>query len=65
LPTSFVEGVRTAILQELEAAAFYQTIANRANSRFIQMHTLRAIYDEQRHASLLQSIMNNLSYVYF
>lgn len=54
LPTSFVEGVRIAIRQELEAAAFYQTIANRAASRFIQMHTVRAIYDKQRHASMLQ-----------
>lgn len=57
LPVSFAEGVRIAIQQELEAAAFYQTIANRAVSRFIQMHTVRAIYDEQRHASLLQGIL--------
>jgi rubrerythrin len=60
LPTSFIEGVRIAIQQELEAAAFYQTIANRASSRFIQMHTLRAVSDEQRHASLLQSILMSL-----
>lgn len=57
LPTSFVEGVRTAIRQELEAAAFYQTILMRATAHFIRMHTQRAIYDEQRHASLLQSIL--------
>lgn len=60
LPASFVEGVRIAIRQELEAAAFYQTILNRATAHFIRMHTQRAIYDEQRHASMLQGILMSL-----
>jgi rubrerythrin len=60
LPISFPEGVREAIRLELEAAAFYQTIVNRAASHFIRMHTMRAIFDEQRHAALLQNILMSL-----
>lgn len=59
-PVNFVEGVREAIRLELEAAAYYQTILNRATAHFIRMHTQRAIYDEQRHAALLQNILMNL-----
>ncbi|MCX8132326.1 MAG: ferritin-like domain-containing protein [Clostridia bacterium] len=60
LPVNFVEGVREAIRLELEAAVYYQTILNRATAHFIRMHTQRAIYDEQRHAALLQSILMSL-----
>lgn len=60
LPVNFVAGVREAIRLELEAVAFYQTIANRATAHFIRMHTLRAVYDEQRHAALLQNILISL-----
>ncbi|WP_010247586.1 ferritin family protein [Acetivibrio cellulolyticus] len=60
LPVNFVEGTREAIRLELEAAVFYQTIANRATAHFIRMHTTRAIYDEQRHATLLQNILISL-----
>jgi rubrerythrin len=60
LPVNFVDGVREAIRLELEAAAFYQTILNRANAHFIRMHIQRAIYDEQRHAALLQNILMSL-----
>jgi rubrerythrin len=60
LPVNFVEGVREAIRLELEAATFYQGIANSATSHFIWLHTMRAIYNEQRHASLLQNILMNL-----
>lgn len=60
LPAEFAEGVREAIRLEFEAAAFYQTIANRASAPFIRMHTFRAIYDEQRHAALLQNILMSL-----
>lgn len=60
LPVNFVEGVREAIRLELEAAAFYQTIANGAATPFIRMHTFRAVYDEQRHAALLQNTLMSL-----
>lgn len=60
LPVSFKEGVRTAIRDELEAAAFYQDIASRANTRFIQMHFMHASHDEQRHASWFQYMLMEL-----
>ena len=60
LPMQFIEGVREAVRLEYEAATFYQTIANRATAPFIRMHTFRAIYDEQRHAALLQNILMSL-----
>lgn len=60
LPERFKEGVRTAIRDELEAAAFYQDIASRANARFIQMHFMHASHDEQRHASWFQYMLMEL-----
>lgn len=36
LPMTFREGVKTAIRDELEAAAFYQDISSRATDRHIQ-----------------------------
>lgn len=60
MPTSFLEGVKTAILHELDAAAFYQNIAYRATTRHVQMHFMHASHDEQRHASLFQYILMNL-----
>jgi rubrerythrin len=57
LPSSFIEGVGTAIRNELDAQAFYQDIAFRANSMPVQTHFMHAAHDEQRHASWLQYIL--------
>ncbi len=64
LPSNFEEGIRTAIMDELEAAAFYQDIAYRAISHMIQMHFMHASHDEQRHASLFQNMIMNLQNMY-
>lgn len=50
LPQEFEVGVRTAILNELEAASFYQDIAYRSTDHMTQMHFMHASHDEQRHA---------------
>jgi len=60
LPSNFEEGIRTAIIDELEAASFYQDIAYRATSHMVQMHFMHASHDEQRHASLFQYMLINL-----
>lgn len=60
LPTGFAEGVKVAIRDELDAAAFYQDIAYRATTRPVQMHFLHASHDEQRHASWFQYMLMNL-----
>lgn len=60
LPTTFREGVRTAIRDELEAAEFYQDIASRATDRPIHMHFMHASHDEQRHASTFQFMLSEL-----
>jgi rubrerythrin len=57
LPTNFNDGVRIAIQNEISAEEFYQDIAYRANSHPIQMHFMHAANDEQRHASLLSTIL--------
>lgn len=57
-PRNFVEGVRSAIRDELEDAAFYQNIAYRARDRSIEMHFLHAAQDEQRHAAWLQYMLS-------
>lgn len=57
-PRNFMEGVRDAIRDELEAAAFYQSIAYRARDRSIEMHFLHAAQDEQRHAAWLQYMLS-------
>jgi rubrerythrin len=59
LPRRFEDGLRTAIRDELTAAAFYQDIAYRADSRPIEMHFMHASHDEQRHASWLQYLLNH------
>ncbi|WIV11145.1 ferritin-like domain-containing protein [Proteiniborus sp. MB09-C3] len=67
LPRSFEEGVRTAIQDELEAASFYQDIAQRATDHHIQMHFMHASHDEQRHATwfmyMLMNLQNKSSYI--
>lgn len=60
MPTGLREGIRTAIRTELDAAAFYQSIAYRASAHPIQMHFMHASHDEQRHASLFQYMLTNL-----
>ncbi len=60
VPTSFEQGVRQAIRNELEASAFYQDIASRAESRPIHMHFMHASHDEQRHATWFQYMLMNL-----
>jgi rubrerythrin len=60
LPSNFDEGIRIAIIDELEAASFYQDIAYRATSHMVQMHFMHASHDEQRHASLFQFMLMNL-----
>ncbi|MCE3201056.1 ferritin-like domain-containing protein [Paenibacillus sonchi] len=60
MPMTFQEGVRTAIHDELETAAFYQDIAYRATDRPIEMHFMHAMHDEQRHASLFQLMYSGL-----
>jgi rubrerythrin len=57
MPTSFKEGVRTAIRHELETAAFYQDVAARATSHPIHMHFMHASHDEHRHASWFQYML--------
>ncbi len=57
-PSSFEEGVRRSIRDELDAAAFYQNIAYRARDRSIEMHFLHAAQDEQRHAAWFQNILS-------
>jgi hypothetical protein len=59
IPSDFTSGVRTAIRNELEAAAFYQDIAYRATDHRIQMHFMHASHDEQRHATLFQNMLIN------
>ena len=56
-PRSFEQGVRYAIRDELDAAAFYQNIAYRARERSIEMHFLHAAQDEQRHAAWFQFML--------
>lgn len=58
LPRNFEEGVRHAVRDELDAAAFYQNIAYRARDRSIEMHFLHAAQDEQRHAAWLQYMLS-------
>ncbi len=60
LPRGFVEGVRAAICDELEAADFYQDIADRATAYPIQFYFTHASHDEQRHASWFQAMLMNL-----
>lgn len=57
IPTSFQEGVKEAIRDELDAASFYQEIAYRASVRSIQLHFKHASNDEQRHASMFQNML--------
>lgn len=56
LPRDFEEGIQTAIQNELEASAFYQEIASRATTHYVQTHFMHASQDEQRHAIWLQNI---------
>lgn len=60
LPTSYKEGLKMAIRDELEAVAFYQDIASRATDPRIHMHFMHASHDEQRHAAWLQFMLTNL-----
>jgi rubrerythrin len=60
LPTDFMEGLKIAIQDELNAASFYQNIAYNAVDRQMQMHFMHASHDEQRHASWLQYILSNM-----
>ena len=57
LPKDFKEGVQKAIQKELEAAAYYQDIASRSTTHYVQMHFMHASHDEQRHATWLQNIL--------
>jgi rubrerythrin len=57
IPSNFRPGVRTAIRNELEAAAFYQDIAYSATDHRIQMHFMHASHDEQCHATLFQNML--------
>lgn len=60
LPRGFVEGVRTAICDELETADFYQDIASRATAYNIQLYFTHASHDEQEHALWFQAMLMNL-----
>jgi rubrerythrin len=60
LPEDFEEGVRIAIMNELEAAEFYQSIAYRATDHHIDMHFMHASHDEQRHALLFENMLINM-----
>jgi rubrerythrin len=60
IPTDFMEGLKIAIQDELNAASFYQNIAYNAADHQMQMHFMHASHDEQRHASWLQYIMTNM-----
>ena len=57
LPQNFRDGVKTAIKKELDASAFYQDIAYKAQDHRIQMHFMHAAQDEQRHALWLQNML--------
>lgn len=58
LPTELTQGIKTAIQKEIDAQEFYQDISYRANTHPIQMHFMHAAQDEQRHATLLQNMLN-------
>jgi rubrerythrin len=60
LPADFMEGLKIAIQDELNAASFYQNIAYNAVDHQMQMHFMHASHDEQRHASWLQYILSNM-----
>lgn len=60
MPDDFEEGVKKAIMDELEANEFYLDIAYRATDPYIEMHFMHAAHDEQRHATLLQYILLNM-----
>jgi rubrerythrin len=60
LPADFMEGLKIAIQDELNAASFYQNIAYNAVDHQMQMHFMHASHDEQRHASWLQYILTNM-----
>jgi rubrerythrin len=60
LPRGFVEGVRAAICDELEAADLYQDIAYRATAYHIRLYFTHASHDEQRHALWFQAMLMNL-----
>lgn len=60
MPVDFREGVRTAIRNELEAAAFYQNVASIATTHPTKMHFMHASQDEQRHASWFQYMLTHL-----
>lgn len=57
LPTTFRAGVRRAIQNELEGAAFYEEIASQATGRPVQMRFMHASRDEQRHAVWFQNML--------
>lgn len=59
-PEDFVDGVKKAIMDELQANEFYLDIAYRATDPYIEMHFTHASQDEQRHATLLQNILINM-----
>lgn len=57
IPRDFKQGVQKAIQNELEASAYYQDIASKATTHYVQMHFIHASHDEQRHATWLQNIL--------
>jgi rubrerythrin len=61
LPADFMEGLKIAIQDELNAASFYQNIGYNAVDHQMQMHFMHASHDEQRHASWLQYILSNMA----
>jgi rubrerythrin len=54
LPSTFEEGIKFAIRDELETVHFYQETAFKTNDRRIRMLFMRASFEEQRHASWFQ-----------
>lgn len=59
-PLNYVEGLKEAIVDELNAASFYQNVAYNTDDRHIQMHFMHASHDEQRHASWLQYMLTGM-----
>lgn len=59
LPREFVEGVRAAICDELEAADLYQDIAYRATAYPIRLYFTHASLDEQQHALWFQAMLRS------
>jgi rubrerythrin len=59
-PNSYRQGLRESIRDETETAPFYFSIASRTNDLRIKRRFTQAAFDEQRHAQILQRLLEEL-----